>query len=112
MSQASRTKPRYDCNTVGCDCAEEVKRAHDEAERKKRKAEKRKKAAMEAAAPAAGKAGEAKPEPAAASASAAAATPKAPVPDTPVAFLFPGQGSQAVGMLKVCVCPSFSPECT
>ena len=36
---------------------------------------------------------------------AEAAAPTAPakprVPATPIAFLFPGQGSQAVGMLKV-----------
>ncbi len=32
---------------------------------------------------------------------AAPAAPAAPAKATPVAFLFPGQGSQAVGMLKV-----------
>ena len=40
----------------------------------------------------------AEPAPAAQS---SAAVPAAPVKDTPVAFLFPGQGSQAVGMLQV-----------
>ena len=37
----------------------------------------------------------------AASAPAGQAGARAAVPDTPIAFLFPGQGSQAVGMLKV-----------
>ena len=43
------------------------------------------------------------PPPASASAAAPAAAPAAakPAPNTPIAFLFPGQGSQAVGMLKV-----------
>lgn len=69
---------------------EEVRRAKDLAERKKAKEERRKArtAAAEAGAGAS-----------AASSSAAAAKP--PVPATPIAFLFPGQGSQAVGMLKV-----------
>ena len=55
----------------------------DEAERKRGKEERRKaKAAADAAA-------------------AAAPAKPAAVPATPIAFLFPGQGSQAVGMLKV-----------
>lgn len=60
-----------------------LKRQRDEAERRAAREERRKaKAAAEAA--------------------AAAAPPRPPpVADTPVAFLFPGQGSQAVGMLKV-----------
>ncbi|KAL4449353.1 hypothetical protein ABPG77_006997 [Micractinium sp. CCAP 211/92] len=68
---------------------EEVRRAKDLAERKKAKEERRKArtAAAEAGAGAS-----------AASSSAAAAKP--PVPATPIAFLFPGQGSQAVGMLR------------
>ena len=53
----------------------------DEAERKRGKEERRKAKADAAAA-------------------AAPAKPAA-VPATPIAFLFPGQGSQAVGMLKV-----------
>ncbi len=39
--------------------------------------------------------------PAAGPAAAAAAVAPAPARQTPVAFTFPGQGSQAVGMLKV-----------
>ena len=50
-----------------------------------------------AAAPEAGPAAAAE----AASAPAGQAGARAAVPDTPIAFLFPGQGSQAVGMLKV-----------
>lgn len=78
----------------GPTAAEEVRRARDLAERKKAKEERRKAraAAAEAGASAAA-------APAAASGAAAAAKP--PVPATPIAFLFPGQGSQAVGMLKV-----------
>ncbi len=69
--------------------AEEIKRAKDEVERKKRKAEKRKTQAVI----------EAGPETMVAASPAPAAV--AQVAATPVAFLFPGQGSQAVGMLKV-----------
>lgn len=63
--------------------AEVLKRQRDEKERRAAREERRKaKAAAEAA--------------------AAAAPPRPPpVAQTPVAFLFPGQGSQAVGMLKV-----------
>lgn len=61
---------------------EVLKRQRDEAERKRTREERRKaKAAAEAA--------------------AASAPPKPVAPAGPVAFLFPGQGSQAVGMLKV-----------
>ena len=63
--------------------AEAQKRVRDEAERKRGKEERRK---AKAAADAAAAAGPAKP---------------VAVPATPIAFLFPGQGSQAVGMLKV-----------
>lgn len=58
-------------------------------ERKKRKEEKRRKQAVIEA-----------------GAGGVAASPVpavAQVASTPVAFLFPGQGSQAVGMLKVCL---------
>ena len=41
------------------------------------------------------------PPPSKKAAPAAPAAPVAPAKATPVAFLFPGQGSQAVGMLKV-----------
>lgn len=71
--------------------AEEIKRARDEVERKKRKEEKRKRQAVI----------EAGPETVAASPAQVAV---AQVAATPVAFLFPGQGSQAVGMLKVRAC--------
>ena len=64
--------------------AEDLKRKRDAEERKAAKEERRKaKAAAEAA-----------------GASAAVAPKPAAVPVTPIAFLFPGQGSQAVGMLK------------
>jgi [acyl-carrier-protein] S-malonyltransferase len=63
---------------------EDAKRARDEAARRAARAARR---AAKAAGPAA-------PAP------AAAAVAKAPAPQGPVAFLFPGQGSQAVGMLK------------
>ncbi|KAI3426449.1 hypothetical protein D9Q98_008816 [Chlorella vulgaris] len=64
---------------------EVLKRARDEAELKKAKEERRKaRAAADVAAT-----------------TAPAATPaRAKVQETPIAFLFPGQGSQAVGMLK------------
>ena len=61
------------------------------------KEERRKKKALQAA-------GEAASPAALPSASQSATVPaptKAQVQETPVAFLFPGQGSQAVGMLKV-----------
>lgn len=63
--------------------AEALKRSRDAAERKKEKQEKKKARA-------------------AAEAEAAEAPARPSVPATPIAFLFPGQGSQAVGMLKVC----------
>ena len=66
--------------------AEELKRQRDAAELKKGKEQRR---AARVAADAAAAAGPATP----------AAKPAAPA--TPIAFLFPGQGSQAVGMLKV-----------
>ena len=81
-------------------CAEVLKRAKDRVIRKQQKAERKaRKAALEGkdAAPA-DTAPSAEPAPAAPS---SAAVPAAPVKDTPVAFLFPGQGSQAVGMLQV-----------
>ncbi|EFN56454.1 hypothetical protein CHLNCDRAFT_22513 [Chlorella variabilis] len=65
--------------------AEELKRQRDAAELKKGKEQRR---AARVAADAAAAAGPATP----------AAKPAAPA--TPIAFLFPGQGSQAVGMLK------------
>ncbi|KAK9830038.1 hypothetical protein WJX72_009330 [[Myrmecia] bisecta] len=68
---------------------EELKRQKDLEEHKRLKAERRARRAAAAAA--------AKADPAAASSSAPA---RAPVPATPIAFLFPGQGSQAVGMLQ------------
>lgn len=75
--------------------AEELKRAEDEVERQKMKEERRKKKALQAA-------GKAAVPAALPSQSAAVAAPtKAQVPDALVAFLFPGQGSQTVGMLKV-----------
>ncbi|BDA43424.1 Malonyl CoA-acyl carrier protein transacylase [Coccomyxa sp. Obi] len=76
---------------------EEIKRAKDEVEHKKMKEERRKKKALQAAGDAGKPAAQSGPE-----AAAVAAPAKAQVPDTPVAFLFPGQGSQAVGMLKEC----------
>ncbi|PSC70866.1 malonyl -acyl carrier transacylase [Micractinium conductrix] len=60
---------------------EALKRSRDAAERKKEKQEKKKARA-------------------AAEAEAAEAPARPSVPATPIAFLFPGQGSQAVGMLK------------
>ncbi len=88
------------CQTAGvATCAEDVKRAKDEEVRQKQKEERRK---QKAAAEAAAKAG--KPVEKAtgkAAVAAPAATPAPAVPQTPIAFLFPGQGSQAVGMLKV-----------
>lgn len=67
-------------------CAEELKRKRDEEEKKRAKEERRAARAAAAAAAAAG---------------VAAAPAKPKVPATPIGFLFPGQGSQAVGMLKV-----------
>ena len=66
-----------------CPLAEVAWRKRQEEERKRAKEERRK---AKAAAAAAGE---------------GAAPAKPAVPATPVAFLFPGQGSQAVGMLKV-----------
>ncbi len=68
-----------------------AKRKRDEEERKRYKEERRKAKLAEIAA----KAGPA------AGAGTAAAPARPAVPATPIAFLFPGQGSQAVGMLKV-----------
>ena len=77
-----------------------AKRAKDRVIRKQLRAERKaRKAALEAKdAAGAGAAPSAEPAPAAQS---SAAAPVAPAKDTPVAFLFPGQGSQAVGMLQV-----------
>jgi [acyl-carrier-protein] S-malonyltransferase len=69
-----------------CHPAEELKRRRDAAAAKEAKAARRK--AREAA-------------DTAATAAPAASSAKPSVPATPIAFLFPGQGSQAVGMLKV-----------
>lgn len=76
--------------------------------RQKQKEERRKqKAAVEAALksckPAEGKAA-GKP---AAAAPASEPAPAPAAPQTPIAFLFPGQGSQALGMLKVPDAPGF-----
>lgn len=78
--------------------AEDIKRAKDEVERKKRKEEKRKRQAVIVAG---GAGGAASPAPAVAQVAA-----------MPVAFLFPGQGSQAVGMLKVRACGAPPPPVT
>lgn len=79
------------------DCAEEIRRQKDDAERKKAKAERRRRKAAAAA-----RGVEAGTDNNAATHSSQPAAAKAPaVPDTPIAFLFPGQGSQVVGMLKV-----------
>jgi hypothetical protein len=67
--------------------AEELKRKREEEERKRYKEERRKAKLAEAAARLGG---------------TSAAPTKPAVPATPIAFLFPGQGSQAVVMLKVC----------
>lgn len=78
--------PAQSASVTAPDAAEVLKRARDEAELKKAKEERRK-------APAAADV---------AATTAPAATPaRAKVQETPIAFLFPGQGSQAVGMLKV-----------
>jgi [acyl-carrier-protein] S-malonyltransferase len=80
--------------------AEEVKRGKDEVERKKRKAEKQRQKALQEAAGAAALEQQAETLAPSEAVPAAMATPV-----TPVAFLFPGQGSQAVGMLKVTSSP-------
>lgn len=72
---------------------EDVKRAKDEAARKAAKEERKK---AKAAARAAQATADAATEP---TTTTAVAAPRPP-PQGPVAFLFPGQGSQAVGMLK------------
>jgi len=71
-------KPKY---------PEELKRAKDEEDRKREKRERKEKQAAIAANPAL---------------AAAAAQSKAS-PNTPISFLFPGQGSQAVGMVESCL---------
>jgi hypothetical protein len=88
-------------------CAEALKREKDTVLRRKLRAEKKaRRAALEAAA-ASGESLKAKGPPEAieeipsAVTIVPAAVPALPVKSTPVAFLFPGQGSQAVGMLKV-----------
>jgi len=65
---------------------EELKRAKDEEDRKREKKERKEKKAALAANPA-----------------LAASMQQSATPNTPVAFLFPGQGSQAVGMVKDCL---------
>lgn len=71
--------------------AEAVKSKKDKEERQRLKAERRRKQAAAVAVTV----------DAAASVSIAARPSSIKAPDTPIAFLFPGQGSQAVGMLKV-----------
>ena len=81
-------------NRLADTLAEEAWRAKETKARKARKAERRAKKAAAAAA-----VGTIQELPADKPA-APVASPK-PAPQTPIAFLFPGQGSQAVGMLKV-----------
>ena len=83
-----------------CLAPEELRRQKDEVERKKAKAKRR---SRKAAAAAASSSGDqlvtavegSRPE------TTSALQTSVPVPKTPIAFLFPGQGSQALGMLKV-----------
>ena len=88
-------------------CAEALKREKDTVLRRKLRAEKKAhRAALEAAAvleesSKAKGAPEGIEEIPSAVTMVPAAVPALPVKSTPVAFLFPGQGSQAVGMLKV-----------
>ena len=72
--------------------AEDVRRKQELAERKAKKEKRRQQKAAEAEAAAAALQ---------ASSSTAAAAPASSAPTGPIAFMFPGQGSQAVGMLKV-----------
>ena len=97
--------------------AEVAKRKKDREERQRLKADRRRKQAKPAVVevnaggpsvqPAPAAASEASPAPAAHPGSVPAV--RRPVPDTPIAFLFPGQGSQAVGMLKVLPCLARQP---
>jgi hypothetical protein len=86
--------------------AEAIWRAKETKARKARKAERR---AKRAAAAAAIGTIEELPAGKPASAGAPAAQPK-PAPQTPIGFLFPGQGSQAVGMLKVWATANIAPS--
>ena len=79
--------------------AEEVKRAKDLEAKKRRKAERKVKRAGQAAAPSIVSTHVQRPD----------ANMQGIVAATPVAFVFPGQGSQAVGMLQVGTAPSHSP---
>ena len=86
--------------------AEVLKRAKDDVIRKKLRAEKKeRRAALEAAGvpvePTVSDMPTIRGHLPPPSKAAAPAAPVAPAKATPVAFLFPGQGSQAVGMLKV-----------
>ena len=90
-------------------CAEALKREKDTMLRRKLRAEKKaRRAALEAAA-ASGESSKAKGLPEVIEEIPSAVTmlpatvPAKAMKATPVAFLFPGQGSQAVGMLKVSV---------
>lgn len=74
-----------------CFGAEDVKRKQELAERKTKKQQRRQQKAVAAAAATFKST----------SSSAAPGTASKPTPAGPIAFLFPGQGSQALGMLKV-----------
>ncbi len=83
-----------------CVGPEELRRQKDEVERKKAKAERRRRKAAAAAASSSGD----QPVPAVEGSrleTTSALQTSVPVPKTSIAFLFPGQGSQALGMLKV-----------
>lgn len=79
--------------------AEEVKRAKDLEAKKRRKAERKAKRADLAAAQSSVPIHAEQQE----------SNTQSTVAATPVAFVFPGQGSQAVGMLQVSTIPSYSP---
>lgn len=83
----------------GCLNAEEVKRAKDLEAKKRRKAERKAKRADLAAAPSSGPSHVERQD----------SNTQSIVAATPVAFVFPGQGSQAVGMLQVGITPAYTP---
>ncbi len=94
-------------NSLSGGATEAKRREVEEAARKVKKAAKRAaKQAADAAETAAAEPGKTPPAetPAATAGSAVAAKPAA-APQTPICFLFPGQGSQALGMLNVRVQP-------
>jgi hypothetical protein len=101
------------------DTTEAKRREVEDAARKVRKAAKRAAKHAEEVAATADAASTAKPAPAEIPTGAPAVSKEAAkptkVPDTPVCFLFPGQGSQALGMLNVRVTPHvlllFSMQC-